>query len=46
MFEEKSLQIIQKRQIFDGETLTRVTQLDAVRELHTDPFVVFSFFDV
>jgi len=32
-FEEKSLQFIQKRQILDGETLTRATQSDAEREL-------------
>jgi len=33
-FEEKSLQFIQKRQILDGETLTRATPTDAERELN------------
>jgi len=32
-FEEKSFQFIQKRQILDGETLTRATRSDAEREL-------------
>jgi len=33
-FEEKSLQLIQKRSILDGETLIRATQSHAERELH------------
>jgi len=32
-FEEKSLQLIQKRQILDGETLTHATRTDTEREL-------------